>query len=985
MSTLVRKSGNTGTYNRFQSRATATLSNGDAVMVVQDFNSASSFDGTYGDRTGVEKLYVYTSANRTTWTLRTTITAPLGGGRFTINVSATGLLGIVYWTNTNVRYLEISTTTWVHITTDTVRAALVSPNEERDFDISYTATGVPCISALRQNTTGTTRLQLVLYVRNTAATPAWIATIVVAALEASTTPKTAYQAVSVAALIGGTTGARNIVIAAGHGTGTTDRGIKVYTCQVAEATGVVTNIVLRKTYAVGEVPGDTTATRARNVMLFQSAANQYTLGFQHLQGVKTFGVARGTYDGTTYTETIPPVTSTITTTPQQYNMALTYAADRVAFHWVDGTGNIFTRVARLLSTGTFTIGATRWFNNKTAVPVQGLVSNGGPYTSDPQDHDVSFIQKIATNRQEIEHHYVKPAKAPVLSQPANAATVNTSVPQLKTLVDLDIQYPQAQVRVRWEFAKDSAFTTNYFVYEQPDTAWKTVANTQLAGATVLVTDQLPNTSALSQGIWYVRASVVDEYGVVGTASAANAITVAHAPVAANLAPNSGYRTYGTGTLTTSWTFTDPNPVDTQSAFQVIVTRTDTGATVLDSGKVVSSAQTYDAPINNVALKDVELNWTVRLWDSDDVPGPYATDVAVVMVDAPSVAITTPANGATLTTAIPTIGATVTVGGTRTIKKWRVQVLSGGVDIPAAGSGWKASNLVSGDPISYSVPDVADLQNATSYTIQVTVEDSFGIRSTAATVAVTTGWTPPLTAAGVTVNTTSFNTEGAGYILLSWNDANRDTSGDFRRWVIWRLETLLDPLTSAVLLAGTWEQIGEVTVPNAGGYTYRDYTAPSGYQVSYRVEQEVERFGDRVSSTNGTVNTVSPVSDSYWLIDMDNTPTSFRLGTITADSYTDEYEEEDYVVIGRGRHYEQGERLGLDGSLTAQIRNSNGISARQHKQRLEQVKKQNRRMYLRTPFGDMFRVAVSSMQISRVAGVGLSEFIDVTIPYKEVGD
>jgi hypothetical protein len=43
------------------------------------------------------------------------------------------------------------------------------------------------------------------------------------------------------------------------------------------------------------------------------------------------------------------------------------------------------------------------------------------------------------------------------------------------------------------------------------------------------------------------------------------------------------------------------------------------------------------------------------------------------------------------------------------------------------------------------------------------------------------------------------------------------------------------------------------------------------------------------------------------------------------------------------------------------------------------------LYMRTPFGDMYKVYVDDLQVSRIAGVGTSEFCDVTLQYMEVGE
>jgi hypothetical protein len=111
--------------------------------------------------------------------------------------------------------------------------------------------------------------------------------------------------------------------------------------------------------------------------------------------------------------------------------------------------------------------------------------------------------------------------------------------------------------------------------------------------------------------------------------------------------------------------------------------------------------------------------------------------------------------------------------------------------------------------------------------------------------------------------------------------------------------------------------------------------------------------------------------------------SYMLSNISDDSYTEEYETASYHVIGRGNHVDQGDRLGFNGTLTAKLRTSEGVTARQKKQVLEEIRALRRPLSLRTPFGDVFMVSVGDMQVSRIAGVGAEEFCDVSIPYLEV--
>lgn len=981
MSTLVRQTGLVSTSLRFDTRAALNLPDGTAVLVVHDPNTSGAPAG-YGDGTGTEKIYVYSSSDRNNWTLRTTINSPLANPiRVTSNVAVDGTVGIVCWTTTAVRYISVPSTTWVAAAAQTPRSAISSPLVEDDWDIAFTDGNVPVIFALRSNTTGSTRLQLNVYIRRTSDST-WILTAI-ANPETNRMPATVYQSVSgVVLMTGGSPTARNLVVAAGHGNGQTDDGVDLYTCKVDETSGVVSAITLRKNYVAAEIPGTSTMTRARSVMLHPSDDNEYTIGIQHSDGKKRIGIAKGTYDGTTYVETVPLGTHMERGLDAvQYGMSMTYAAGRISYVYSTSTGALMSIIGHVDSiSGAVSFSDKYYFDNMSLATSLAPLGGSGRFV-EYITHDIVFINKVSATKLEFWHHYARPTRAPSGVIPGNGSTVLTAEPTLRANADLDLAYPQSLIKMQWEFAKDPAFATNEFIYTQTDDKYALVSGTNVTNVTVPFVDALPTDFAISgQGTWYVRAAHVDEYGVVGASSPTNSFIISHPPAAANIDPGGlSVRAYGAGVFLHDWVFTDPWGEDHQTAYRIVVDNLDTAATVGDTGKVASLVESGSIALP-IGVKNATLRSSIQLWDADDVAGLLVAGTPWVTADAVGVTITSPAAGI-INTAIPTISATVNFGGNRTVVKYKVDVIQTSNAAVVGSSGWLNTNLATGGSFSWQ-PPVELLANNTGYTFAVSVTDSWGIVSTPVTVAVTTTWTPPVTAAGVAVTVTTYNTEGMGWVLVSWQDIGRDPN--FTAWVVYRKMDLIDPNTLAVLEEGDWEDIDEETT-TAGSYQYYDYWAKSGYKVSYRVEQKVTRFGDVVISSNGVAKVNYPVSDSYWVIDPDDLG-AWKLGPVTADSYNDEYEEAEYSVIGRGRKVDVGERIGYSGTLTAQLRDSPGLTARQKRIRLEELKKtQNRRLYLRNPFGDVFRVSVRAMQFTRIAGVGQSEFVDVSIPYSEVAE
>lgn len=77
----------------------------------------------------------------------------------------------------------------------------------------------------------------------------------------------------------------------------------------------------------------------------------------------------------------------------------------------------------------------------------------------------------------------------------------------------------------------------------------------------------------------------------------------------------------------------------------------------------------------------------------------------------------------------------------------------------------------------------------------------------------------------------------------------------------------------------------------------------------------------------------------------------------------------------------GDWLGAD-DLSASY-HSGFYSARAQRLAIEAVKANKTSGFLRTPFGDIKRVATGNLGVTRIAGTGPTEYTDVTIPYQEV--
>ncbi|AEG15966.1 hypothetical protein Desku_2432 [Desulfofundulus kuznetsovii DSM 6115] len=110
----------------------------------------------------------------------------------------------------------------------------------------------------------------------------------------------------------------------------------------------------------------------------------------------------------------------------------------------------------------------------------------------------------------------------------------------------------------------------------------------------------------------------------------------------------GYGTcFTTTTPTLSWTFSDPDPGDSQSAYRVQIVRASDMALVLDSGKVASNSNQYTVPTSTApdvpgplwASGAYQFKYRVMVWDQAGVASPWSNwaDFCVNAFERPRVA------------------------------------------------------------------------------------------------------------------------------------------------------------------------------------------------------------------------------------------------------------------------------------------------------------------------------------------------------------
>lgn len=217
----------------------------------------------------------------------------------------------------------------------------------------------------------------------------------------------------------------------------------------------------------------------------------------------------------------------------------------------------------------------------------------------------------------------------------------------------------------------------------------------------------------------------------------------------------------------------------------------------------------------------------------------------------------------------------------------------------------------------------------------------------------------------TINAASF--DSAGYVRITFTNATKGSN-----WYAWRIYRRLTGTT-------TWKLLKEYVVDQAN-YTFDDYSAPANVSVDYSVVR-VHLVGAVPTEEAHTPSSVTPVGENYWL----TSPGGFalKLAIVTADTFTDDVAQEVHQLIGRGRKVDYGTDYGVTGTLSVQFRDNDTATARVQMATLNFLKKTQEYLWLRNPFGDAWKVSLGQLGMTRIAGVGQREFMDVTVPYLEV--
>jgi hypothetical protein len=217
-----------------------------------------------------------------------------------------------------------------------------------------------------------------------------------------------------------------------------------------------------------------------------------------------------------------------------------------------------------------------------------------------------------------------------------------------------------------------------------------------------------------------------------------------------------------------------------------------------------------------------------------------------------------------------------------------------------------------------------------------------------------------------------NSASSGEVEIAWTDAGQD--GD---WLAYRLYVRESGTTR-------WILAHEATV-DAASFSYDLYQFAANVTTDVAVVEVTQDTSLEKVEGVYNVDTFSTAGlAGYYLSDPSDASKNFYLNHVTADPSDEQWEETVINLIGRGRKVDRGTRYGVTGSLSCQLYPTSSRTTRQQWNEIVELRQAGcAAIFIRSPFGDVWKVSITGTSRDRRAGVGLGDYMDVTISFVEV--
>lgn len=227
---------------------------------------------------------------------------------------------------------------------------------------------------------------------------------------------------------------------------------------------------------------------------------------------------------------------------------------------------------------------------------------------------------------------------------------------------------------------------------------------------------------------------------------------------------------------------------------------------------------------------------------------------------------------------------------------------------------------------------------------------------------------------MTTSTVTDLSGSSGYVRVQWSGLSKPAN-----WVAYRVYFREDNPE------GDW-QLAYETTTDTTTYDYHLWQFMVGIAQDISVI-EVTRDGRYapVEGAHDSITTVTPTGDNnYWVIDPFVEANNFVLYHVTKDTIDEEVEQAVIPIIGRGRKVDRGEVIGRTINLELALFDNDTKTARQQRHDIEVMSTSAQHYFLRTPFGDTYKVAVEAHPtFERQAGVGTAHMYRTSLTLMEV--
>jgi hypothetical protein len=258
----------------------------------------------------------------------------------------------------------------------------------------------------------------------------------------------------------------------------------------------------------------------------------------------------------------------------------------------------------------------------------------------------------------------------------------------------------------------------------------------------------------------------------------------------------------------SWTYSDGDLDNTQTAYQLQIIKVSDGSVVKDTGKIVSATSSYTLP-ENFLVNGNQYQWKVTTWDNTDTQGAWSSLATFIVAGKPTVSIINPTEAQTIIASNITAEWNFSDPQSLLQSKYQIKITDTS-DVVLYDSGIANGNI-NALSISYN------LSNSTSYKVKITTWNSMDIMSTEVVKTFSVSFTPPqIPILSTLVNNTR------GIISLSiTNPTPTETQPTVSYNDIYRMASN----------ETTWIRIA-TQVENNGSFP--DYTPASGMVYQYKV-------------------------------------------------------------------------------------------------------------------------------------------------------